>query len=433
MAYTIASHWVVGRGKHYLHAVAPRRPSSLGIIYCISRTFFFNSRKLINFLSVLSFSFFKEQKNQQIQEIMLRGRRERGEGRGRRGREGGGLLGKGIKGLAAGVGLVSESISAHKESKEQKKREEEEASMSRTQSEHPGLREDIPYRGRSEGSGNGNVPNIEGPPPAYDAGPSYSQGGSGSQQRGGGNGQRYPDEKASSSPYENGRGGAGQYHGQSSGQNQYYDERPGQTQYRDERSDPSQYHGDPSSQHQYRDGPGLPQYQHNRSAQSQYPDEKSRGGLSPNSAAKDEQLENDLEDDWALDDAQDEIIRDQTPEATPPAGVLEDDFLIHHPPPNYTVGRLPMPVVLPQRRPKTRSRGFIRAYAPVLENCGIDQATWLEFLDSFERNSAASPWINAINMAQFATFALPFGIGLAVGYAIQQGTKVAIEVHARER
>jgi hypothetical protein len=69
----------------------------------------------------------------------------------------------------------------------------------------------------------------------------------------------------------------------------------------------------------------------------------------------------------------------------------------------------------------------------VLENCGIDQATWLEFLDSFQRNSAASPWINAINMAQFATFALPFGIGLAVGYAIQQGVKVATEVHARER
>jgi hypothetical protein len=62
-------------------------------------------------------------------------------------------------------------------------------------------------------------------------------------------------------------------------------------------------------------------------------------------------------------------------------GELEDQFLRNHPIPRELqnqprpTGRLPLTVVLPQRRPKDRSRGFIRAYAPVLENCGIDQAT----------------------------------------------------------
>lgn len=46
-------------------------------------------------------------------------------------------------------------------------------------------------------------------------------------------------------------------------------------------------------------------------------------------------------------------------------------------------GKLPLPVVLPQRRPKGRSRGFIRAFALVLENYTIDQATWHTFLGAF--------------------------------------------------
>lgn len=101
--------------------------------------------------------------------------------------------------------------------------------------------------------------------------------------------------------------------------------------------------------------------------------------------------------------------------------------------PSAPVGRPPLTVVLPQRRPGARARGFIRAYAPVLENCGIDQKMWLEFLDTFQKSSAANPWFNAINMAQFAGLALPYPIGLAVGYAISQFATAAIELQSRER
>jgi hypothetical protein len=261
-----------------------------------------------------------------------------------------GLIRKGIRGLASGVGLASESIKAHKESKAQ-----ERASMSRTTSE----------ASQTSQTSNRSVENYETPsaPP-----PSYSQ---------------VEDSKA---------------------------------------------------------GP------------SQYPNEKKSGGLQDEGEvdAKDASLD----DEWNLDDAQDEVYYGSSEKApaydsvfapsssgTPPADTeaLEDTFIRTHPIPrdlqgNPTpVGRLPLTVVLPQRRPKDRSRGFIRAYAPMLENCGIDQATWLSFLDTFQKSSAANPWLNAINMASFATFALPHPIGIAVGYAIGKITDAAIEVHARHR
>jgi hypothetical protein len=66
-----------------------------------------------------------------------------------------------------------------------------------------------------------------------------------------------------------------------------------------------------------------------------------------------------------------------------------------------TESQIPLPVILPQRRPKDRTRGFVRAYAPVLENVGIDQATWLAFLGTFQLPSEASPWLAAIKSGEF--------------------------------
>lgn len=105
----------------------------------------------------------------------------------------------------------------------------------------------------------------------------------------------------------------------------------------------------------------------------------------------------DFSDDeqWALD--LDEAQQGQT--ASPEQGENIDidqllrDFAARHPAPAYTqASGLPMPVILPQRRPESRHRGFVRAYAPALQNCGIDQATWLDFLDGFEKSINANPW-----------------------------------------
>lgn len=57
---------------------------------------------------------------------------------------------------------------------------------------------------------------------------------------------------------------------------------------------------------------------------------------------------------------------------------------------NYKSGvkdKIPLsgPVILPQRRPRWKSRGFIRAYAPALRECDIDEEQFLDFMDRFHR------------------------------------------------
>ena len=74
-------------------------------------------------------------------------------------------------------------------------------------------------------------------------------------------------------------------------------------------------------------------------------------------------------------------------EAKPDVHKLVQKFLASHPAPSHASGRLPCPVIIPQRRPRTKSRGFVRAYAPVLADCDIDQDTFLEFLKTFHKAS----------------------------------------------
>jgi hypothetical protein len=53
---------------------------------------------------------------------------------------------------------------------------------------------------------------------------------------------------------------------------------------------------------------------------------------------------------------------------------------------------LPLPIILPQRRPNSKRRGFVRAYAPDLwQYKGINQQTFLNFLEEFHKSSQASP------------------------------------------
>ena len=120
---------------------------------------------------------------------------------------------------------------------------------------------------------------------------------------------------------------------------------------------------------------------------------------------EDDASDSDLEDDeiaWRLDEAAEaadeqshptekkkEAEGDEPPEYT--VNELVDNFVAHHPapPPAYSapIGKLAAPVVLPQKRPRAKGRGFVRAYAPMLAECGIDQSTFLEFLDGFDKST----------------------------------------------
>jgi hypothetical protein len=53
-------------------------------------------------------------------------------------------------------------------------------------------------------------------------------------------------------------------------------------------------------------------------------------------------------------------------------------------------GRLPLPVIIPQRRPENKDRGFLYAYAPMLNECGIHEETFIDFLSQL--NEACKVW-----------------------------------------
>ncbi|KAI1098110.1 hypothetical protein F4804DRAFT_325631 [Jackrogersella minutella] len=95
-------------------------------------------------------------------------------------------------------------------------------------------------------------------------------------------------------------------------------------------------------------------------------------------------------------------------------------------------GPLPYPVILPQRRPKDRARGFVKAYAPDLMRVGIDQATFMAFLDGFGKAMAQNPYVGAINLAGGVAGMIPTAIAPPIGLAVQLTAGVYQEVMNRK-
>ncbi|KAI1208564.1 uncharacterized protein F4807DRAFT_430127 [Annulohypoxylon truncatum] len=95
-------------------------------------------------------------------------------------------------------------------------------------------------------------------------------------------------------------------------------------------------------------------------------------------------------------------------------------------------GPLMYPVIIPQRRPKARDRGFVKAYAPDLMRAGIDQATFMAFLDGFGKALTQSPLLGAINLAGGVAGMIPTAIAPPIGIAVQLTAGVYQEVMNRK-
>lgn len=139
---------------------------------------------------------------------------------------------------------------------------------------------------------------------------------------------------------------------------------------------------------------------------------------------------------WELDEAQDQA---SAPQSTPRLATddevanLASSFLAAHtlPPPYSTSQHLSLPVVLTQRRPSSRTKGFVRAYSPLLNDVGIDQPTFLSFLANLNKSLEPSPWIQAINLAAFAGQAVPEPFTIMVSIAAKKVADAASELHSR--
>ncbi|MCJ1237963.1 hypothetical protein MMC14_005950 [Varicellaria rhodocarpa] len=162
-------------------------------------------------------------------------------------------------------------------------------------------------------------------------------------------------------------------------------------------------------------------------------------------AQGDEHLEGEVENDendWDLDDAATEYTSQRHDAGTnrpeSDVGEIIQTFVHDHPPPAYTaerpgIGQLPFPVIVPQRRPQNKSRGFVRAYAPVLSDCGIDQKTFIDFLESFDKASKASPVFQVVNVACFAVGFVPLLSAQIVSTVVGTASLAATEVQKRKR
>ncbi|MCJ1376287.1 hypothetical protein MMC20_007529 [Loxospora ochrophaea] len=144
------------------------------------------------------------------------------------------------------------------------------------------------------------------------------------------------------------------------------------------------------------------------------------------------------EEDWELDDAA-TVITDSRAESSdqePPkdTGELLRAFIARNPAPaRLPQGQLPCPVILPQRRPKDKSRGFVRAYAPVLNDCGIDQATFMDFLNTFDKASKASPAIQVVNVAAMIVGFVPSAAAQITSTVVNIACVVGIKVQEAAR
>ena len=146
------------------------------------------------------------------------------------------------------------------------------------------------------------------------------------------------------------------------------------------------------------------------------------------------------EEQWALDDAQEQIAPERTTEPKKPPrdiSLAVQQFAHKHPlqqiSQGATVPKLAFPVILPQRRPKDRSRGFIRAYAPVLADCGVSQESFLEFLELFNEVTLASHWLQVINFASIGAQYVPSLEAVAIHIAVMLSVAAATEVQGRAR
>lgn len=118
---------------------------------------------------------------------------------------------------------------------------------------------------------------------------------------------------------------------------------------------------------------------------------------------------------------------------TPLPKDLAAAFISRHPyfSPSPPPPPLQTPILIPQRRPNTRARGFAPAYVPILSSFSISKPTFLDFITTFNISLELNPYLNAINFAGFAGEVAPDPFSLLIGFGVEVAMDVVMEAQSR--
>ena len=147
------------------------------------------------------------------------------------------------------------------------------------------------------------------------------------------------------------------------------------------------------------------------------------------------------EANWALDEAAEEVA---TPKAEDPKlkyGMMAQPtiesfsavVMAKCPPLNHPTNPLQRPVIIPQRRPGARDRGFIHAYSPDLADKGISQEVFLSFIQNFHAASQASPLLNVVFISAGVVGFVPEPISQITSTILQFAAGTAIYLQTTQR
>ena len=147
------------------------------------------------------------------------------------------------------------------------------------------------------------------------------------------------------------------------------------------------------------------------------------------------------EAEWALDDAAGDVedAKSQSDQkkygfnAQPTIESLVDMVLQKCPSPPSVARRLSLPVILPQRRPGNKDRGFIRAYAPVLTDHGVPEDAFLTFVKNLHTAAKASPILNVVFISAGIVGFFPELAAQITSTVVQIAVGTAIELQKRQR
>ena len=147
------------------------------------------------------------------------------------------------------------------------------------------------------------------------------------------------------------------------------------------------------------------------------------------------------EANWALDEAAEEVAAPKAKEPRLQYGVTAQPtiesfcslVMAKFPPLNRPTNPLLRPVIIPQRRPGARNRGFIHAYAPTLADKGIPQDAFLSFIETFHQATQASPLLNVVFLSAGVVGFVPEPICQITSTVIQFAAGAAIYLQTTQR